>query len=290
MLAMRASPCEIVSEASAAITETTRITGVPMSRQVRSRRLSSRIAIQSAFAAIFLLSAPLDTPGSPGTALSFLKTQNLLLRSECRGSLAGRLANPRSATQLITVESSSYSSTDALLIAWRRVGSCWIARFGPWVARIGYHGFSDHKTEGDGSTPTGIFPIGDVMYGTSPNPGVHFAFHRLVCGDWWDEDSTSSKYNRFVHVTCGTEPSFRGDSEALWEETRAYPLFAVIEYNADPVRPGRGSAIFLHADVGGPTDGCVSLPLYRLETLLHWLRPSSAPVVVLGPSSEIARF
>jgi L,D-peptidoglycan transpeptidase YkuD (ErfK/YbiS/YcfS/YnhG family) len=76
----------------------------------------------------------------------------------------------------------------------------------------------------------------------------------------------------------------------LWQETTAYPSFAVIEYNTDPVVPGAGSAIFIHADVGGPTAGCVSLPLTELDQLLRWFSPTDAPLVVMGPESEIARF
>ena len=51
----------------------------------------------------------------------------------------------------------------------------------------------------------------------------------------------------------------------------------MIRYNAGPVVPGRGSAIFLHDDTGGPTAGCVSLPRPRLLRLLRWLRPSAQP-------------
>ena len=75
-------------------------------------------------------------------------------------------------------------------------------------------------------------------------------FHRLVCGDWWDEDPESPTYNTFRHVACGARPAFGGGSEALWTISPQYRYFAVIEYNASPVTPGRGSAIFLHVAVG----------------------------------------
>ena len=70
-----------------------------------------------------------------------------------------------------------------------------------------------------------------------------------------------------TRTTCGATPPFAGGSEALWRETVAYREFAVVEYNASPVVPGRGSAIFLHDDVGGPTNGCVSLPQFSLAPL-----------------------
>jgi len=128
------------------------------------------------------------------------------------------------------------------------------------------------------------------MYGIAANPGVRFRYHRLACGDWWDEDSESPTYNSFRHVGCGATPPFGGDSEALWRQTRAYRHFAVIAYNMRPVVPGRGSAMFLHEDTGAPTNGCVSLPPTRLVTLLRWLRPAASPRIAIGTRSELAGF
>ena len=42
------------------------------------------------------------------------------------------------------------------------------------------------------------------IYGNEPDPGgLRYRYHRLVCGDWWDEDPYSPRYNHFVHVPCG---------------------------------------------------------------------------------------
>jgi L,D-peptidoglycan transpeptidase YkuD (ErfK/YbiS/YcfS/YnhG family) len=149
---------------------------------------------------------------------------------------------------------------------------------------------SDHHQEGDGTTPSGAYGIGSPMYGNGPNPGVRYRYHPLVCGDWWDEDPNSPQYNTFQHVTCGAQPTFGGKSEALWTVTAAYQNFAVIAYNAGPIVPFRGSAVFLHDDVGGATNGCVSLPAPALITVLRWLQPASAPLIVIGTDAEIRRF
>ena len=207
----------------------------------------------------------------------------------CEGNLAAALASTGGARQLITVEASSAATTVASVELWQRAGACWEAVAGPWSGFVGYNGFSDHKREGDGTTPTGLYGIGPVMYGNAPNPGVRYAYHDLVCGDWWDENPASAEYNTFQHVPCGQNP-FGGDSEALWTETAPYPSFAVVEYNTDPVISGAGSAIFLHASTGGPTAGCVSVPLTDLDQLLRWLNPADSPVIAMGPNSEIARF
>jgi L,D-peptidoglycan transpeptidase YkuD (ErfK/YbiS/YcfS/YnhG family) len=204
--------------------------------------------------------------------------------------VADQLANTGTATQLITVDSPTYSSTTATLTAWQLEGGCWQAVFRPWTARVGTTGVSDNKREGDGATPTGAFSIGATMYGTNPNPGVSYAYHQLVCGDWWDEDPASSDYNTFQHVPCGTTPPFGGNSEALWQILPAYEYFAVIDYNDAPVVPGAGSAIFLHVDAGSATAGCVSIPVGDLTAVLDWLNPSANPLIVIGTDAEIRTF
>jgi L,D-peptidoglycan transpeptidase YkuD (ErfK/YbiS/YcfS/YnhG family) len=209
--------------------------------------------------------------------------------SPCTG-LAGRLASTHGASQLVTVEAPGFGTTVASLVFWQRSGGCWRRVAGPWTARLGRSGLSDHKREGDGATPTGAFRIGSTIYGIAPDPGVHGAYHRLVCGDWWDEDPSSPAYNAFRHLPCGTRPPFGGGSEALWRGTAAYRQFAVIEYNTDPAVPGRGSAIFLHDDIGVPTEGCLSLPQPELIRLLRRLRPAAHPLIVIGTAAEIRRF
>ncbi len=209
----------------------------------------------------------------------------------CASALPAQLATTDGAGQVITVEAATPGVTSATLTAWQRSGSCWTLAAGPWPARLGYGGLSADKHEGDGTTPAGIFGFQPTMYGNAPDPGVHYAYRQLVCGDWWDEDSSSPSYNTFQEVPCAeTDPPFAdGSSEALSTETEAYPSFAVINYNPARV-PGLGSAIFLHADVGGPTSGCVSLALGQLDQVLDWLQPAQNPVIVMGTDSSITAY
>lgn len=210
--------------------------------------------------------------------------------TRCATNLAESLAWTGSASQAITVEATTASSTVASLRLWRRSRSCWLPAGGAWRARLGSNGLSDHHHEGDGTTPTGAYSLGPVVYGIASTPPIRYRYHRLVCGDWWDEDVASPEYNTFQHLRCGARPPFGGASEALWIDTVAYQHFLVIDYNTRPVVPGRGSAIFVHDDLGHPTNGCVSLPAAQLDVLLRWLRPADEPLIVIGTSTEIRRF
>ncbi len=151
---------------------------------------------------------------------------------------------------------------------------------GPFRAHVGVHGLSRRHREGDGTTPLGTYRLGPTVYGLDPRPHIRFRYHRLVCGDWWDEDPASPAYNRFRHLPCGASPPFHGASEALWRATRAYRLFAVVQYNTAPAVPGRGSAIFVHVDTGRPTNGCISLGHAALLALLEQLRPGASIRIV----------
>jgi len=206
-------------------------------------------------------------------------------------------AIPRSARQLIVVSSPTVDPPGyiATLRAYVRSGPAapWREVLGGWVAETG----SGHlvpaalRREGDHATPIGVFGFGATIYGNARNPGgLHYRYHQLVCGDWWDEDSGTALYNHFVHVRCGTAPDFASASEALWTETHAYPYFAVIRFNMSPtVRGARapGSGIFLHSWMNAPTEGCVALRRGHLLRLLRWLRPAKHPVIEIRAGASI---
>ena len=197
---------------------------------------------------------------------------------------------PSSARQLIVVSSATYHPPGYLATfrTFQRANpsSPWKPVFADWRAEIGSGDLVNVRHFGDHATPTGVFTIGARMYGNEPRPrGLDYPYHRLVCGDWWDEDPASARYNRFVVVPCGVTPGFAAGSEALWTETVAYPYFAVIEFNTHPIRRGRGapgSGIFLHSWVDAPTDGCVAIDRSRLLSLLRWLAPSRRPVIAIS--------
>jgi L,D-peptidoglycan transpeptidase YkuD (ErfK/YbiS/YcfS/YnhG family) len=199
----------------------------------------------------------------------------------CPANVANDLRPQPAGQQLITVQAASARTTYATLRTWRRSRGCWRPVAGPYVARVGFNGLSASRREGDGTTPTGTFRIGPTMYGNAPNPGVRFRYRRIGCGDWWDEDPASPTYNSFQHVRCGQRPPFRVKTPGMWQQPRAYPYLAVVEFNMRPVFPGRGSGIFLHAQTGGPTQGCVSIRRAALVRVLRWLRPEATPRIAI---------
>ena len=233
------------------------------------------------FAIAACLAAGIAAAGNPGRAHTV----------DCAANLANELTATGSAKQLVTVVASTQRSTTASLRLWHKSGDCWIAVDGPWTVHVGFRGISENKHEGDKTTPGGAFAIQPVMFGIGPNPGVRYRYHRIVCGDWWVEDSRSPFYNRFHHVRCGTKPPFRITSEDMSRSPISYRYLAVIDYNTHPIVPGRGSGIFLHVSAsGGPTLGCVSLSRPQLVTVLRWFDPAASPEVVIGTAATIRDY
>jgi L,D-peptidoglycan transpeptidase YkuD (ErfK/YbiS/YcfS/YnhG family) len=212
-----------------------------------------------------------------------------LARDTCPPSLPSQMAASDDAGQLVTVVAATGASTTAVITAWERSGTCWTAALGPWIGRVGAHGMRLAKREGDGATPIGLFAVYSTIYGTGPNPGVHGAYRRLRCGDWWDEDVASPAYNSFQQVPCrDTDPPFaNGASEPLWLSPAAYAALAVIGYNTARVA-GRGSGIFLHVSLGRATTGCVALARPLLDRLLVWLRMVPLPRIGIATRATIA--
>jgi L,D-peptidoglycan transpeptidase YkuD (ErfK/YbiS/YcfS/YnhG family) len=207
---------------------------------------------------------------------------SIALTAACPPNVANDLRPQPAGSQLITVEAASTKTTYATLRTWRRSGGCWVAAGGPYAARVGHNGIRKNRREGDGTTPVGTFRIGRVMYGNDPNPGVKFRYQRLRCGDWWNEDPSSPTYNTLQRLRCGQQPPFRVTGPGMWQERTAYSHLAVVEFNMRPVVAGRGSGIFLHAQTGGPTNGCISLRRADLVRVLRWLSPQAGPRIAIG--------
>jgi L,D-peptidoglycan transpeptidase YkuD (ErfK/YbiS/YcfS/YnhG family) len=122
------------------------------------------------------------------------------------------------------------------------------------------------KREGDGASPLGAWPIRRVLYrpdrGAPPATALPCA--ALEPDDGWCDDPGDGAYNRPV------KHPYSASAERLWREDGIYDVIVVLGHNDDPVRPGAGSAIFLHLARPdyAPTEGCVALARADLEILL----------------------
>lgn len=153
----------------------------------------------------------------------------------------------------------------------------WAGRIYP--CQVGRNGLAapGAKREGDGRTPSGIYPLRRVLYRPDrvrpedlkgPLPRMP-----LTPEDGWCDDPASPDYNHPVRLP------FAPSHEDLWRKDAAYDLVVPLGYNDDPVVKGLGSAVFLHVAGEGPTSGCVAVSREALLEILATLKPGAALVI-----------
>ena len=138
----------------------------------------------------------------------------------------------------------------------------------------------DAKREGDGATPSGVYPLRtlwvrrDKLQGRDPECALPERTISIL--DGWSDDPASPNYNRYIQlqfdISSGDPKNTTPEShEVLWRlKDDLYDLIVDIGYNDDPPVPGRGSAIFLHVarPEMTPTAGCVAMKKEDLVELL----------------------
>lgn len=132
---------------------------------------------------------------------------------------------------------------------------------------LGHGGVAIDKTEGDGATPAGSFPLRRVFYRPDrlEAPETKLPVQALEAADGWSDDPADSAYNTLIKLP------YPARHERLWREDGLYDVIVEVGYNDDPVIPGRGSAVFMHVAKPGyePTEGCVALALKDLLLILE---------------------
>lgn len=133
------------------------------------------------------------------------------------------------------------------------------------------------KTEGDGGTPAGEWPVRRIWYRADriTLPPTALPVLAITPNDGWCDDPASLDYNRPVVLP------FSASHEALWREDDVYDIILELGYNDSPVVSGKGSAIFLHIARDGypPTDGCVAVSLADMLEIIPQLGAGSRAVI-----------
>lgn len=151
----------------------------------------------------------------------------------------------------------------------------YVTDLGPFTGWVGRSGVAPAgaKHEGDGRTPSGVFPLRGG-FGVRADPGLRQGWFVVDGADVWVDDPASALYN--THQRAPADG--RWDSAERLRNPPAYDYAQVIGYNESRT-PGAGSAIFLHVATGGPTAGCVSLPVRELLEVLRWERDGAVMVI-----------
>ncbi|MEP7019844.1 MAG: L,D-transpeptidase family protein [Pseudonocardiales bacterium] len=178
-------------------------------------------------------------------------------------------------------------STTATLQAWVRAPDWGWLKYGSAIlAHVGADGVSTAPSESRSATPVGSFTLTQA-FGAYPDPGTSLPYFRTDSADWWISQS-GPLYNTHQHCGSGCGFTLGEPNEHLSVILPYYRYSVVIDYNTrnapGGVRPGGGSAFFLHVTDGRATAGCVAIPQANLVAIMKWLTPSAHPRILIGVS------
>jgi len=185
----------------------------------------------------------------------------------------------KSAQIILVVDNSSFFSTKTNVYTMEKRGDKWKMAFEPFNAVIGKNGFAaaGEKREGDGKTPSGIYPL-KMTFGYDESIKTKMPYRQVLADDLWVDDPNADDYNRLVKKTETRAASY----EIMKRDDNLYQYGVVIEYNTSPVIKGNGSAIFLHIwkGKGIPTAGCVAVSEEDIIKILGWLDLAASPLII----------
>ncbi len=173
--------------------------------------------------------------------------------------------------------------------------------FGVWTEEFvteGYVGrsgvLSDPSTRraGDGTTPGGIYSLGE-RFGINDRPsGLAGQYTKVTEDDYWNGDSSTDTYNQHVKGSEMPDSWNPASSEHLIDYVESYNYAAMINFNVDPAIPGKGSCIFLHCTRTGASSsaGCVAIPEDKMIECLKLMGNKDGYIVILRNAEEFENY
>ena len=162
---------------------------------------------------------------------------------------------------VIHVRTRSAALQDGVLIAGNLQVPC----------KLGRSGRRAMKREGDGATPSGIWPMRRVLARRDSwqwlRTGLPFRF--MAPDDGWCDDPVDRNYNRPVKLP------YPASHEELWRRDHLYDVLVILGHNDRPRIRGGGSAVFFHVadSKGGPTAGCIAVSAKDMRKVLALCGP-----------------
>ena len=131
---------------------------------------------------------------------------------------------------------------------------------------IGKRGIGTKKKEGDQITPKGKFKIKIILYRKDRITNLKSEIMKLPIQKnmGWCDDPNSNNYNKLIKFP------FKYSAEKLYRNDNTYDIILVLNYNLNPVRKGKGSAIFIHVAKKNynKTLGCIAVSKKDIKKII----------------------
>ena len=130
---------------------------------------------------------------------------------------------------------------------------------------IGKKGIGYKRKEGDLITPIGQFKIKYILY-RKDRVKIKTKLKRKIIKKnlGWCDDPKSTHYNKPVKLP------FTYSHEKLYKKENIYDIVLVLNYNMNPIKKNKGSAIFIHVAKNNfkKTEGCIAIKKLNLIKLI----------------------
>ena len=143
---------------------------------------------------------------------------------------------------------------------------------------VGKRGISIKKKEGDFITPKGTFKIREIFYRKDIVQNLITRIKKTVIRKnmGWCDDPKSKKYNKLIYFP------FKHSAEKLYRRENIYDIILVLNFNMNPVKKNKGSAIFIHVAKKSfqPTQGCIALNKFELIKLVKSIKVNTIVKII----------
>ena len=135
---------------------------------------------------------------------------------------------------------------------------------------VGKRGVNLKKKEGDFITPIGLYKIKYILYRKDRIKKISSKLRKITIkrNMGWCDDPKSKQYNKLVNLP------FSYGCERLFKKENIYDIILVLNYNMNPVKKNKGSAIFVHIAKKNyeKTQGCVAVKKLDLLKILKKIK------------------
>ena len=143
---------------------------------------------------------------------------------------------------------------------------------------IGKRGIGLKRKEGDLITPKGNYKIKYIMFRKDRIRNIKSKVKKIEIKKnmGWCDDPQSKEYNKIVKL-----PSVYSH-EKLYKKENIYDLILVLNYNMNPVKKNRGSAIFIHIAKNNysNTAGCIAIKKNHFLKILKDIKSDTSVKIV----------
>ena len=135
---------------------------------------------------------------------------------------------------------------------------------------LGKRGICRKKKEGDLITPIGQYKIKYILYRKDRIKKIKTKFKKIVIKKnmGWCNDPKSKDYNKLINLP------FNYSYEELFRKENIYDIVLVLNYNMNPIKKNKGSAIFIHIAKKNykKTEGCIAIKKIELLKIIKEIK------------------